>query len=118
MRRLLFFCLVLSACSGETSVPDGVMPPEKMQVVLHDVIKADELVSILQFSDSTYNKFSKRTALYDTVFTLHGIKKETFQKSLKFYQSRPDLLNEITNDIHAKIQDTSAARRPVSVSVQ
>jgi hypothetical protein len=115
MRSILFFCLLLSACSGDVSVPDDVLPPKKMEAVLHDVIKADEMVTLLQFSDSTYNNFSKRTALYDTVFNLHGVKKVSFQKSLKFYQGRPDLLNEMTNRIHEKLMDTSKTKKPLSI---
>lgn len=114
MRYWIVLSFFLAAC-GNTAVPKEVLPPEKMQDVMHDMIKADELVDFLRMSDSTYQPFSKRAALYDTVFSLHGVTKEKFQKSLKYYQSRPDHLKEIINDLHAEITDTSKKPQPVMV---
>ena len=111
MRRLLFLALVLCACSGTPSVPRGVMPPQKMEAVLYDVIRADETVDFLQISDSTYRIFSRRVALYDTVFQLHAIRKEDFQKSLRYYQGRPDLLKGILDDLQKKATDTARMRK-------
>lgn len=106
MRNWVFISLFFVACSGE-SVPKNVLPPQKMQEVMYDVIRVDEMVEFLRMMDSTYQPFSKRTALYDTVFGLHAVTKEKFQQSLKYYQGRPDLLKEMINNIHSKITDTS-----------
>ena len=106
MRYWIAICLFCVACSGD-AVPKEVLPPEKMQAVMHDVIRVDEMVDFLRMSDSTYQPFSKRTALYDTVFGLHNITKKRFQNSLKYYQGRPDLLKEIMGNIHAEITDTT-----------
>lgn len=111
MRTLFFFLIIgLWACSGSSSVPQGVLPQEKMQAVLYDAIRADEMTDFLQTTDSTYRMFSKRTALYDTIFQLHKVKKEEFQKSMKYYQGRPDLLKEIFDDLQKKVTDTSQKR--------
>lgn len=108
MRRpALILCFFAVACSGP-SVPDDVLSPDEMQQVLYDVIRADEMVDFLRLSDSTWQPFSRRTALYDTVFQLHNIKKEQFQKSLSYYQSRPDLLKEIIEVMQEKVKDTTA----------
>ena len=103
---ILFLCFYVSACSG-VSVPDGVLPPEKMEKVMYDVVRADEMVDFLRLSDSSWQPFARRTSLYDSVFGLHGIKKETFQKSLSFYQSRPDLLKDIIEGMQKKATDTT-----------
>lgn len=95
----LLLCL-LCACSGD--VPKGVMPPQKMEAVLNDVIHADEWVDFARLQDSTFLKFSKRAALYDSVFRLHQISKEDYRKSMAFYQSRPDLLKEILQSLRTK----------------
>jgi hypothetical protein len=105
---IFLLCFFAIACSG-SSVPKGVMPPGKMKDVLYDVIRADEMVDHLKLSDSTWQPFSRRTATYDTVFQLHGINKEAFQKSLTFYQQRPDLLKEIIEELQKKVTDTTAA---------
>lgn len=113
MRFLFLLPVVLFACSGH-SVPRGVLPPEKMEAVFYDIIRADELVEFRRMiADSTYNQFGYRTALYDTVFQLHSVKKETFQKSLRFYQGRPDLLKEIFDGLQKRSSDTTHRNRPL-----
>ena len=106
-RWLLLFSIGFFSCSG-SSVPKGVLPPDKMEAVLYDVIRVDELVDFRKMTgDSTYRLFENRTALYDTVFQLHTVKKDEFQKSLRFYQSRPDLVKEILEDLQKKVTDTA-----------
>lgn len=112
MRFSIFsLCFLMSACSG-VSMPDGVLPPAKMEKVLYDVVRADEMVDFLRLSDSAWQPFARRTSLYDSVFALHGIKKETFQKSLSYYQSRPDLLKDIIEGMHEKATDTTLGTKP------
>ncbi|GAA4747734.1 DUF4296 domain-containing protein [Flavisolibacter ginsenosidimutans] len=107
MRFLFLSLFFLFSCSGE--VPKGVLPPKKMEAVLYDVIRADEWVDFASLQDSTFRKFSKRTALYDSVFRLHSISKDDYRKSMSFYQGRPDLLKEILGSLKAK-SDTALKR--------
>ncbi|HUC83425.1 MAG TPA: DUF4296 domain-containing protein [Flavisolibacter sp.] len=116
MRYLLIFIFFIASCSSN-DVPNEVLPPEKMGAVWYDIAMADEFVDFASMSDSTFRKPSKRTGLYDTVFQLHKITKEQYKKSEKFYQSRPDLMKEIFEDLKKKIEkvDTPAKtiKRPV-----
>ena len=114
MRYIIFLSLVVMACGGE-SVPKQVLAPEKMKEVMYDMIRADEMIDILRYSDSTYQPFSKRTALYDTIFGLHGVTKEAVQKSLRYYQGRPDLLKEMMNELHANVTDTTHKPKPEAI---
>jgi hypothetical protein len=107
MRFLFLSLLFLCSCSGE--VPKDVLPPDKMEAVLYDVIRADEWVDFSSVQDSSFRKFSKRTALYDSVFRLHSISKESYRKSMSFYQSRPDLLKDILSSLKTK-SDTTLKR--------
>lgn len=115
MRKLSVIFFFLWSCSTE-KVPKDILPPEEMQAILYDVIRADELVDFSAFQDSTYRKFSKRAALYDSVLTLHKISKENFQKSFQYYQGRPDLLRTMLDSLQSKVQipaDTSRKVKPV-----
>lgn len=105
---LVFFC----ACSSEPSVPADVLPLEKMEAVFYDVVRADEMVDFLKLKDTTYQLFNRRTALYDSVFAIHGITKTEFKKSLAYYESRPDLLKPLFDDLQKKVTDTSSRQRP------
>ena len=108
----MFLCCVVFACTTSTAVPKGVMPPAKMEAVLYDVIRADELTDFSSIMDSTYRKFSKRTSLYDSIFHIHAITKEGFKTSLAFYQGRPDLLKTILDTLQ-KRTDTIPLIKPV-----
>lgn len=97
---LLFPLFIFCSCSGD--VPKDVMPPQKMEAVLYDVIRADEWTDFARLQDSTFLPFSKRASLYDSLFRLHRIRKEEYRKSMAFYQSRPDLLKEILQSLRTK----------------
>lgn len=106
MRLLIALSLFLTACSGTVSVPSTVLPPKKMEAVLYDVVRADEMVDFFSIMDSTYRTPNKRTNLYDTIFQLHAINKEVFKKSLEFYQTRPDLLKAIFEALQKRSDTT------------
>ena len=102
MRTFAFLLLVFFlSCSGN-DIPKDVMPPEKMQAILYDVILADELADFSSIQDSTYRNLEKRTVLYDSILQIHNITKQAFQKSFEFYQQRPDLLRTILDSLQTK----------------
>jgi hypothetical protein len=106
MRLLLCFSLVLFSCASDVVVPKDVMSPNKMETVMYDVIRVDELVDFSISIDSSYRNFSKRTALYDSIFSFHAVSKEDYHRSLQFYQSRPDLLKAILESLQKKTDST------------
>lgn len=105
MRCFLLVILFLASCNN-ADIPEDVLPPEKMGAVWYDVILADELTEFASITDSAYRQFSKRTGLYDTVLQLHKISKEQYKRSERFYQSRPDLMREIFDDLKSKTDTT------------
>jgi hypothetical protein len=107
MRFLVCFAILLLGCSDGASVPENVLSSQKMKDVLYDVVRADEMVDVLKLRDSTYQRFNRRTALYDSVFAIHGITKDDFKKSLDYYESRPDLLKQVLDDMQKKAIDTA-----------
>ena len=93
---LLFF-----SCKQKTKVPDNILPVDKMEKVLMDMMLADEFYNQKQIDSATIDSFS-RTNLYKAVFTLHKTNKEEFRKSLNFYESHPDLLKTVFDSLHSK----------------
>ena len=94
--------LLLSACGNKGDLPNGIRSKEKMETVLWDVIRADEMVSLQYASDSTINKFAKSTELYQQIFRLHGTNQQEFKKSFKYYQTRPELLKPVFDSLQKK----------------
>jgi len=93
---LLFF-----SCKQKTKVPDNILPADKMEKVLTDMLRADEFYNQKQTDSATIDSFS-RTNLYKAVFALHKTNKVEFRKSLNFYESHPDLLKTVLDSMHAK----------------
>ncbi|HEX8315916.1 MAG TPA: DUF4296 domain-containing protein [Flavisolibacter sp.] len=120
MRYYFLLVLIVWSWSGE-KIPKEVLPPEKMGAVWYDVILADELTDFSSITDSTFREFSKRTALYDSIFHIHAITKEQYRKSEKYYQDRPDLLKKILADLQKKADtavqkeaDTSKKKKAIN----
>ena len=80
-------------------MPDGVLSQKKMQLILWDVVRADEMVAYTLLTDSSFNKPSRTAELYAGIFKIHGITKESFEKSIRFYQLRPDLLQPVLDSL-------------------
>ena len=93
----LFF--LFQSCLNKDKIPANVLSKKKMQSVLWDLLRADEYVVDYATKDSTLNKKEKSIELYEQVFRIHHITKNEFQKSLDFYQGRPDLLKIILDSI-------------------
>ena len=93
---LLFF-----SCKQKTKVPDTILPINKMEKVLMDILLADEFYNQKQADSATIDSFN-RTNLYKAVFTLHKTNKDEFRKSLNFYEGHPDLLKTILDSVRSK----------------
>jgi hypothetical protein len=88
-------------------VPAGIIPPDSMQVILRDVIMADQFATQYLLKDSLLKDSVRRNVkaetlqLYETAFRLHKISREAFRKSLDFYYSRPDLVKTMFDSLAA-----------------
>lgn len=95
MNRLLLVCLsaivwCLVSCTDKDKIPAGVLPKDKMEKVLWDMIQAERYRDT--FVRDSANDLKKETfKLYAQVFEIHQISKDEFVKSYKFYMSRPDI---------------------------
>lgn len=107
----LVVLLLISSCSNKDDIPQNVLPQKKMQQLLWDVMRADELVTYSITADSSINHFAKSTELYSRIFNLHKTTNEVFVRSLTFYQNHPHLLQPILDSLQSQSSrvDTTAA---------
>ena len=96
---LLFF-----SCRNKVEVPQGILPHKDMEKIMLDLIKADEIVNQQSYSDSAKSIRAKREILYQKVFQIHKVSKETFKKSFTFYQNRPDLLKIVLDSMYSEVK--------------
>jgi len=101
MRFFLFIILIISnfACIRDNKVPKDVIPQNQMRKIMWDLMRADAYVTDFIMKDSTCDKKVESIKLYEKIFSIHSTTRETFKKSLAFYQSRPDLLKVINDSL-------------------
>jgi hypothetical protein len=91
---ILLFSLLFSCTKQETSIPEDVLPKDKMAEVLTDFQLAETVVRLqLNYKDSI-----TESSLFDKVFEKHQISKEQFDKSFTFYTKHPTILKEIYDE--------------------
>lgn len=94
---LIFFTV---GCKNKNGVPGSVLPRKKMQLVLWDMMRADQfLTDYVLNKDSSLKRTNESLKYYQQIFAIHKISKEEFQHSLSFYKSHPILLKEIMDSI-------------------
>src|SRR5688572_9953272 len=96
-------CMAFFCCTNKTKVPDDIIPNEKMEKVMWDMLQADRFVNefLPKRGDTTYDD----TAVfkeYQKVFILHGITRNEFIKSYKFYLGRPTIMKTMFDSIAVK----------------
>lgn len=101
MRYVAFIFLILSftACINNKKIPEGIIGQNEMRKLMWELMCADAYVLDFVMKDSSRNQKQESAILYEKIFSLHSTTKETFQKSLAFYESRPDLLKTITDSL-------------------
>ena len=102
MRVFITLLLVslLAACK-DRSVSAGVLPEEKMEKVLWELLQADEWAFHLHPLDTAARK---RAALqhYAEIYRMNGIDAKTFRESYNYYSERPTILSPVLDSIRNK----------------
>jgi hypothetical protein len=99
----IIFLLCAAGCSTKNNLPNGVLPPAKMQLVLLDIMEADALNNERAMKDTSLRVQAENAAYYQAIFQLHQITREEFTKSYRFYVKRPDLLKPIADSLNTVI---------------
>jgi hypothetical protein len=104
-RLTVFFPVILiAACSSRSSVPKDIIPSDSMYHIMKDVIMAEEYSSQYIAKDSLlHDKVKANQDLLGEIFKLHHTTKAEFQKSLSFYESRPDLNKVLFDSLAADV---------------
>ena len=117
---LVGIILAVSSCSDKNSVPAGVLPHEKMEAVMWDVIQSEQYSASYLAKDSAHiNLKLENLRLYDEVFRLHQVSREEFRKSYQYYMGRADLAQVLFDSLLAKgnrlrTESYSRSYRPVT----
>jgi hypothetical protein len=98
---LLLGCMLMtSACSDKNSVPSDVLPHEKMEAVMWDVIQSEQYSANYLIKDSAHLDLKlENLRMYDEIFRLHQTSREQFRKSYQYYMGRADLAQTLFDSL-------------------
>ena len=99
----LFALTVLNSCGNKDEIPAGILKPEKMQVVLWDVIKADAFTADFIKKDSTKNAAAENLKLQQQIFAIHKISKADFYNSYDYYKSNTPIFKTMLDSMIRKV---------------
>lgn len=96
--------VIFAACTNNDKIPKGIIGKDKMEKIMWDMLMADRYVNlyITNKKDSTIDKKEDAAEVYERVFRMHGITRDEFIKSYKFYLSRPDITKVLFDSISAR----------------
>jgi hypothetical protein len=94
-------CIVIG-CSNKDEAPAGILPKEKMEAVLWDILQAERFTTTFVAKDSSKNIKAENFKLYGQVFSIHNVSKDEFIKSYKFYMGRPDIARVMFDSLASK----------------
>jgi hypothetical protein len=101
IRWLILLCVItVMSCKGNKR-PAGILDEKQMQLVLWDILRADEVTNYYQMSDSTFATLEKHAAIYHSIFQLHHTTRPVFIKSLHYYEENPDKLKPVLDSLQA-----------------
>lgn len=108
-----FFLIIFLNSCGSGPAKD-VMDKEKMQAVLWDVAKGGEFVNgYVYYRYPNLNRAAVNQEVLKKIFDLHGISKKQFDKSLEYYQKRPETFVAMLDSIAAQQNRIKAGPIPV-----
>jgi hypothetical protein len=101
--------LILSSCTAKQKVPKKIIPLSKAPAVFWDVMQADALVRNKALVDTGFRRMDTSIKLYSQVLQIHKVTQEQFRGSIKYYQSRPDLLQIIFDSLQHRTDAATKA---------
>ena len=97
----IFACIILVSCSsGQT--PSGILPPDKMEEVLWDQLRADAFTTTFVSKDSTKNLQQVNLELQQKIFQKDHTDKESFYRSYEYYLNHGELMKDLLDSMIAK----------------
>lgn len=107
MRKLCFLLyffifLIPFSCSDRMKIPKGVLPRDKMEQVLWDMISAGEFLNSYTAGNDSIDKLSESAKLYGKVLKMHNVTLEEFNKSYSYYQLHPELMKSVLDSLSKK----------------
>ncbi len=99
---IAIFCMI--GCANKGGNNPGILPREKMQAVMWDIIGADAFTEQFVKKDSLKNATLENIKLQNKIFALHKVTRADYYKSYDYYISQTDLMRVILDSMTNKAE--------------
>lgn len=96
--KVLPLVVIFSFASCEVKIPGNVIPPAKMETFLYDYHMVQSMSG--EYASDEY----KEKLFYSHIFRKHGIGKEQFDYSMKWYNRYPKHLKRIYENLSTRLE--------------
>ena len=101
MKNFIYLVFVfLLAASCKPGIPNDIIQPDKMALILHDIHLTDSYLQTIYVPDSAKKTAS---AFYGGIYKKFEIDSALYQKSLDYYLINPRVMNEIYEKVTAEL---------------
>jgi hypothetical protein len=96
----LMIVMVLAGCKDQDALPAGVLPQEKMKLVMYDMMRSGEFLSgYVLYKDETVDKTGESMKWYNKVWQMHHITEDQFRQSYKWYREHPKQMEQVMDSV-------------------
>ncbi len=113
---LLLTTVILFSCKNKSNVPSGILPRDKMEIVLKDIFRVNAFTHDFIKKDSAKNELEENVKLQKQVFQLHKVTKDEFYNSYNYYNDHPDIMKAMLDSIvnsNARERNNRPVIRPI-----
>jgi hypothetical protein len=90
---------ILFSCGNKDGLPKGVLPINKLKVVMLDVFQAEAFTEQYIKKDTTKNLALENAKLQQQIFKRHNVTKESYYKSYNYYNKSAETMKILMDTI-------------------
>jgi hypothetical protein len=122
MRKNVWIIILACSCAFACrhGAADQPLSIQDMKLVMWDLMKADEWYLMKTLKDSTVKKQKENIRLFEQVFYIHGITKDRFYNSYRYYEAHPlqmkvlfDSVDQFSSRERNRISENHGQAKPI-----
>ena len=99
MKNIYFlFLLILFSCSEKQNIDKNIIPKEQFTNILEKIHLAESEFQLNRINNTERYK-NKLASDYQEIFSEYNVSKTDFENTLQYYSERPELLENIYEEI-------------------
>lgn len=97
----IWLVFLLAAC-GPAKRPERILPPEKMELVLTDMLLAESFAESYLSVDTTKKLKQLYGQEFDRVLAIYKVSQQDFLESISYYKTQPEDFKVIMDTVNAR----------------